>query len=222
MDDLLFTFKPYLDEVFKRYAPKTITKNSGKKDVMSMKEWMELVEDLEWIDEQYTIREASFAYVNSKMHEPDESKKLEAQHITATDFLEMLCRTACSKGTASDAEIGICPDVDDAESPIAAYHALVKLGVTDEEGRPYKILDPPPTALCLRPGNDPRSLEDRVRKLLILFFSRLRDANAELCADGSLEPASNKFLQRMETAFHLAIGKAKPPRTWRDILENGK
>ena len=95
-------------------------------------------------------------------------------------------------------------------------------GETDEEGRSYRVTEPPPTALCLVRGTDPRSLEDRVCKLLILLFDALRDGNKDLTADGSLEPASKKFLHKMEEGFKLASGETKPPKAWREIHENGK
>jgi hypothetical protein len=75
--------------------------------LLSADEWMALLRDLEWVDEEFTMREASLAFTWSRMRVIDESsaasrKKMEnlsyevirahAQHSTTASQLSLLFR----------------------------------------------------------------------------------------------------------------------------------
>ena len=176
------------------------------------------------------------------MHEPDEFNIAKNQRLSFYDFIEALCRLACMKSLPSDEEVSTCMEdtnvnqddegnhpVKDSECPLLAYYKLVQSGDTNHEGKQWPMKPPPPLygtkdrstgEVAIEP--DTRMLHERGRKLFLLIFDRLRDADLDLTADGKLEQASSQFLTKMEKGYQLAIGNTPPKETWRSIHNKRK
>ncbi|KOO22525.1 flagellar associated protein [Chrysochromulina tobinii] len=77
--------------------------------VLSSDEWMQLMKDLDFIDQEFTAREAALAFAWSRMRVIDESagkqSKTKLENLSFEDFCEALVHVALMKAGALDAGI---------------------------------------------------------------------------------------------------------------------
>ena len=68
MDDFLFSYLPHLQPIFTRYSPNTLQKGirSGEID-MDVSQWLEFVEDLGFVDDDFTVKKAVSCFIMGKV-----------------------------------------------------------------------------------------------------------------------------------------------------------
>ena len=76
--------------------------------VLSCTEWKKMLDDLGWVDTEFTLREAMLAFVWARMRVADElaaESKAKLHHLSFEDFLDAFVRIATMKALPTDDEV---------------------------------------------------------------------------------------------------------------------
>lgn len=109
-DDVLLLHKESLQAVFEAYAAidGSDIKTRHLSKLMSSQEWISMLHSLMWIDDDFTHRDATLAFIWARMRVADEfaeESKLKLQNLCYEDFLEALVRVATMKALPTDEEV---------------------------------------------------------------------------------------------------------------------
>ena len=125
-----------LFNVYARIDGADVTRR-GLAKLLSSAEWMQLLRDLDWIDDEFTLREASLAFAWARMrvvdeHAPASRQKLD--NLCFEDFLDAFVRVATMKALPADDELA-----DDAGGLADAGAFLLALRHTPEQHKQWVL-----------------------------------------------------------------------------------
>ena len=158
-----------------KYAPHQITKD--RLYLITMDEWMEMMQDLMFLDGDFTRREAIFCFTWSKLTVIDDFKCSErAVGLTFIEFIEALCRCSEMKTIPTSVQLEEAGSVD-----IVAYYDNkirssnrhlwnLKSIHMDTHLESIQVLD-----TKMREEKDPRSTGLRLQMLLTLIHARKKE-----------------------------------------------
>jgi len=117
VDQVLLQHLPSLKAVFTVYArgKGVDMARRAEAEVLSIGEWMKLMKDLDLIDHEFTVREASLAFVWSRMRVIDDAakkSKLRIESLSLEDFYEALVHVSTMKATPMDSDLDEANVVD--------------------------------------------------------------------------------------------------------------
>lgn len=86
---------------------------AGRDFLVSIDEWMQMMQDLLFLDADFTRREATLCFTWSQMLVVEDFRFAErAIGLTFIEFLEAICRVSCMKTIPTDAQLAECEVVD--------------------------------------------------------------------------------------------------------------
>ena len=154
--------------------------DSSKVTYMSMWGWLEMLEDIEFIDEDFSRREAILCFLWSRLRTSMDtvpSKYTQATHLIFEDFLEAICRMSDLKTLPAD------PDVD-----VVDWYIATPMG--------DRLLERRPSAHWLHPKTKP--LAGKLDRLLRVMWHQFDALVGNM--DGSFTPADLVVVQRRHLA----------------------
>lgn len=109
-DSVLLARSASLRAVFDVYAKLdgSDMKRAHLAKLMCAEEWLCMLRDLDWIDEEFTMREASLAFSWARMRVIDENaadSRAKLENLSFEDFLDALVRVATMKALPSEDEL---------------------------------------------------------------------------------------------------------------------
>ena len=107
--DVIFALTKYESSLRNIFAAVAAGKaGGGKADLMDQEEWMEFFDALDFIGDDLTMRDVTFAFVWSRMCVIDDSTdegRARVSSLPFEGFLEGICRIACMKALPTEEEI---------------------------------------------------------------------------------------------------------------------